>query len=397
MNGSDRFEGDYLSAEYAAAYTQAPLDYTFDHSGTPSPPPPQSPGGGGDIYPPFQFPVLSSPPPFAHFPVPASILHPTLRTVYLGNLSRDTTVEDILNHVRHGAIESCKILEDKNCAFVTFLDPTAASMFHQEAVARRLQIHGNELKVGWGKPTSPPPPSLIMAIQNGATRVVFVGGVDADVTNESLREEFSRFGTVDTVRVLTEKRIAFIHMASISMAVKAVATLQAEDRWQGKRINFAKDRCLPGSLKGSYVPGMMGQLGMMGLPGVPMGMLNPPYGMPMPPYDTFYNGPPQNGHPPPGELIGKLLFSPPLILAIANQECSGQAACPTVRFTSAEFMMAPPSKSFVMWVISDRIKLWLRNNDGPDCSTFAEASSKMSSTCRTRESLLSHSLIQMVP
>ncbi|KAI9030454.1 hypothetical protein DFJ74DRAFT_602821 [Hyaloraphidium curvatum] len=210
-----------------------------------------------------------------YYGTPAALLQPTLRTVYLGNLPRGTAVEDILNHVRHGALESCKILEDKGCAFVTFLDPAAASMFHHDASTRRLAVLGQELKVGWGKPTSPPPAHVLAALQNGATRVVFIGNIDSNFTNAFLREEFARFGTVDTVRVIPDKRIAFVHMASVANAVRAVTALQVDERWANKRVNFGKDRCMPNFrfMAAGMVPPPMG------IPGMPMAM---PYAYPQP-------------------------------------------------------------------------------------------------------------------
>ena len=282
MNGADTPDSDYAAA---AGYSQSPLDYGMSHhNGTPSPPPHQQSPLPHDMYTTqasmYGYPaaVMSQHQHYAQFQAHAGMLQPTLRTVYLGNLTRNTTVEDILNNVRQGAIESCKILEDKNCAFVTFMDPTAAQMFHQEATVRRLAINGNDLKVGWGKPTQPPPPQLLAAMQNGATRVVFIGNTDPPFTTAYLREEFARFGTVDTVRVIPEKKIAFVHMASVPYAVRAVTGLQIDERWTHRRVNFGKDRCQPSGFKGG-APYMVGPMGY-GM-GMPVGMGPMGYGMGM--------------------------------------------------------------------------------------------------------------------
>ena len=54
----------------------------------------------------------------------------TSRTVYLGNIPPDTPAEEILGHVRSGQIESVRLLPDKNCAFISFLDGSSATHFH---------------------------------------------------------------------------------------------------------------------------------------------------------------------------------------------------------------------------------------------------------------------------
>ncbi|KAF7731450.1 hypothetical protein EC973_000258 [Apophysomyces ossiformis] len=168
------------------------------------------------------------------------------RTIYLGNVPKDASATEILNSVKTGAIESIKILPEKNCAFLSFVDPTSAQAFYQEHLVKKLTVQGTELKIGWGKP-SPIPSSIQLAIQNGATRNVYLGQLDASVTEESLREEMSKFGPIDQVKVLPEKNIGFVHFTSIAAAVKAVTTLPTESTWASRRVNYGKDRC-------AYVP-----------------------------------------------------------------------------------------------------------------------------------------------
>ncbi|KAJ3342371.1 hypothetical protein HDU93_002487 [Gonapodya sp. JEL0774] len=171
------------------------------------------------------------------------------RTVYLGNLPSNASLEDLLNNVKTGMVEQTKILEEKNCAFVTFVDAGAAVAFYNECNHRHLIIHSQEIKVGWGKPIAPSA-SILSAVGQGASRNVFIGNIDDSVTDLVLREELSRFGQIDQIKVLRDKRIAFVHMAGIASAVKAVQTLQAEDKWTGRRINYGRDRCAPSKLSG---------------------------------------------------------------------------------------------------------------------------------------------------
>ncbi|KAG0173006.1 hypothetical protein DFQ28_006342 [Apophysomyces sp. BC1034] len=168
------------------------------------------------------------------------------RTIYLGNVPKDANVTEILNYVKTGAIESIKVLPEKNCAFLTFVDPTSAQAFYQEHLIKKLTVQGTELKIGWGKP-SPLSSNVQMAIQNGATRNVYLGQLDAAVTEESLREEMSKFGAIDQVKLLREKNIGFVHFTSISAAIKAVSTLPTESAWASRRVNYGKDRC-------AYIP-----------------------------------------------------------------------------------------------------------------------------------------------
>jgi len=168
----------------------------------------------------------------------------TSRTVYLGNIPADTSAEEILNHVRSGQIESVRLLPDKNCAFISFLDSSSATHFHSDAILKKLNIKGHDIKVGWGKPSQVPTSVALATQQSGASRNVYLGNLPEDITEEQLRADLGKFGQIDTVKMVPEKAIAFIHFLSIGNAVKAVAQLPQDPKWQPpRRVFYGKDRC----------------------------------------------------------------------------------------------------------------------------------------------------------
>jgi hypothetical protein len=67
------------------------------------------------------------------------------------------------------------------------------------------------------------------------------------MTEEQLRDELSRFGLIDQVKIVRDKNIGFVHFLSIAVATKVVNTLPTEPSWAGKRVNYGKDRC-------AYIP-----------------------------------------------------------------------------------------------------------------------------------------------
>ncbi|KAF7971536.1 hypothetical protein HWV62_20844 [Athelia sp. TMB] len=171
----------------------------------------------------------------------------TGRTVYVGNLPATASVDELLNLVHFGPLESIRVLPEKSCVFLSFLDGSTAAAFHADATIKKLALHGQELKIGWGKP-SPVPAQVALAIsQSNASRNVYVGGLDENLTEEMLRDELSRFGLIDQVKIVRDKNIGFIHFLSISIATKVVNTLPTEPAWAGKRVNYGKDRC-------AYIP-----------------------------------------------------------------------------------------------------------------------------------------------
>ncbi|KAI9047916.1 hypothetical protein LZ554_007718 [Drepanopeziza brunnea f. sp. 'monogermtubi'] len=168
----------------------------------------------------------------------------TSRTVYLGNIPPETSAEEILGHVRSGQIESVRLLPDKNCAFISFLDGSSATHFHSDAILKKLSIRGQDIKVGWGKPSQVPTSVALAVQQSGASRNVYLGNLEESVTEDELREDLSKFGPIDTVKIVREKAIGFVHFLSIGNAIKAVAQLPQEPKWQSpRRVYYGKDRC----------------------------------------------------------------------------------------------------------------------------------------------------------
>jgi RNA recognition motif-containing protein len=172
------------------------------------------------------------------------VMSASSRTVYLGNIPPDTTAEELLGHVRSGQIESVRLLADKNCAFISFLDANSATHFHSDAILKKLSIRGQDIKVGWGKPAQVPTSVALAVQQSGASRNVYLGNLPEDVTEAELREDLGKFGPIDTVKIVREKAIGFVHFLSIGHAIKAVSQLPQDPKWQApRRVYYGKDRC----------------------------------------------------------------------------------------------------------------------------------------------------------
>ncbi|KFH40894.1 RNA-binding protein-like protein [Hapsidospora chrysogenum ATCC 11550] len=198
--------------------------------------PPQSPTGNFTMQAPMQ--------PSSPVSMNASAVTGTSRTVYLGNIPPETTAEEILGHVRSGQIESVRLLPDKNCAFISFLDASSATHFHSDAILKKLCIKGQDIKVGWGKPSQVPTSVALAVQQSGASRNVYLGNLPEEITEDEIREDLGKFGAIDTVKLVREKNIAFVHYLSIANAIKAVGQLPQEPKWQApRRVYYGKDRC----------------------------------------------------------------------------------------------------------------------------------------------------------
>lgn len=175
------------------------------------------------------------------------------RTIYLGGLPTGCEHWDvhrqILDQVRGAPVEALRLVPAKQCAFLDFFDPVGALAFAErwDKGSRRLVVREKEVKVAWAG-SSKLGENIQMATRNGATRNVYLSGIDVDEDGaeakaDELREIFKAFGPVDIVKIVPERHIAFVHMASVSAAMEAVDVLTSRPEWKGHRISFGSDRC----------------------------------------------------------------------------------------------------------------------------------------------------------
>lgn len=143
-------------------------------------------------------------------------------------LTSDASVDELLNLVRFGPIESVRLLPERSCVFISFLDGSTAAGFHADAQVKKLALHGQELKIGWGKASNLSSSISQEVSQNQATRNVFVGGLDESTTEQDLRDALSSFGPIDQVKIVRDKNIGFVHFLSIATAIQVSYTRRHE-------------------------------------------------------------------------------------------------------------------------------------------------------------------------
>ncbi|KAK6466087.1 hypothetical protein DFJ63DRAFT_282033 [Scheffersomyces coipomensis] len=167
------------------------------------------------------------------------------RTVYLGNLHQDSSVEEICNVVRGGLLQSIRFLKERHVCFITFIDPIAAAQFFAMCQLHGLTIHNRRIKVGWGKHSGPLSNALSLAVSNGASRNIYIGNIiDFEYYNpQKLRDDFTKFGDIEQINYLEEKNCAFINFVNIGNAIKAIDGIKSFEDYKNLKINFGKDRC----------------------------------------------------------------------------------------------------------------------------------------------------------
>ncbi|EIW68956.1 hypothetical protein TREMEDRAFT_73973 [Tremella mesenterica DSM 1558] len=193
------------------------------------------------------------------------------RSLWIGNLDVSATNQSLLQvFMVYGAIESVRMLPEKTCAFVNFMDK-ADAVRARDDVLNRLGGHVPALsetapvRIGFGKidsaPTgmpsssvAPPPPGLVFpnsltsvtvpppvpgaeesSPEQGdeqsslPTRALWIGSIPATTSSSTLLQIFTPFGPVESARVLMHKCCGFVNFEHLDSAVAARSALNGRD------------------------------------------------------------------------------------------------------------------------------------------------------------------------
>ena len=165
-----------------------------------------------------------------------------MRTIYSGNIAVEATCEDRCNGIREGVVYQIRYLAEKHIAFVAFVDPISAMNAYNYATVNGIVVKSRRLKVGWGKPTTVHP-SVVIAVQNGASRNIYVGNIEENFEEAKLRKDFEEFGEIELSNSPPERKCVFVNFTCISNAMKARAGLKNHPNYKNYRVNYGKDRC----------------------------------------------------------------------------------------------------------------------------------------------------------
>lgn len=190
------------------------------------------------------------------------------RTIFLGNLHPNTTVEEIANNVRAGGlVEHINYHAELRICFITFVDANVALKYYlNHQVHHQLIIHGYDITVGWAKNHSGPlSRDVSLAVTAGASRNVYIGlkskTDDSPVLpdEEELRANFSKFGALEQINFYHNRGCGFMNFLHIMDAIKVVEMFESDNetrvneimddngafyaKYKHFKISFGKDRC----------------------------------------------------------------------------------------------------------------------------------------------------------
>jgi hypothetical protein len=164
---------------------------------------------------------------------------PPSRALIVHHLPPDVTYEELFDAVgAYGNLESIKLLGERRQAFINFVEPQSAFLLMMSCNGQ-IVLGGKQLTLMYAK-MRPLPRDLVAAIRQGATRNLYVANVPENLTGEVAGALFAPFGDLESVRLVSRKRAAFVNYANVTAALKAKEAMHCKV--------LARERRLRGSI-----------------------------------------------------------------------------------------------------------------------------------------------------
>ncbi|XP_050349036.1 heterogeneous nuclear ribonucleoprotein R isoform X4 [Nymphalis io] len=155
---------------------------------------------------------------------------PNLR-LFVGNIPKSKGKEEILEEFGKLTAGLVEVIiysspddkkKNRGFCFLEYESHKAASLAKRRLGTGRIKVWGCDIIVDWADPQEEPDEQTMSKV-----KVLYVRNLTQEITEEALKEEFERYGTVERVKKI--KDYAFVHFEDRDCAVKAMEELYGKD------------------------------------------------------------------------------------------------------------------------------------------------------------------------
>ncbi|KAJ7499392.1 hypothetical protein FB451DRAFT_1161886 [Mycena latifolia] len=169
----------------------------------------------------------------------AEALKSCSRHIVLRGMPPQTSVADLCDQIRGGALEKINLVPQSGVAFLYFLYHSGAASFFSYAVYRGLVVHDTRLSVQFGVRCPDMPKFLVDRVQRGASRCLRLPGVlDPDVVQnlcDSHKLVLERISKSESNTI-----VSFTH---VRHALTALPFLAKAGGYKERDVEFVPDPC----------------------------------------------------------------------------------------------------------------------------------------------------------
>ncbi|XP_048489568.1 heterogeneous nuclear ribonucleoprotein R isoform X7 [Plutella xylostella] len=155
---------------------------------------------------------------------------PNLR-LFVGNIPKSKGKEEILEEFGKLTAGLVEVIiysspddkkKNRGFCFLEYESHKAASLAKRRLGTGRIKVWGCDIIVDWADPQEEPDEETMSKV-----KVLYVRNLTQEISEEALKDEFERFGTVERVKKI--KDYAFVHFEDRDCAVKAMQELDGKD------------------------------------------------------------------------------------------------------------------------------------------------------------------------
>ncbi|CAG4964440.1 unnamed protein product [Colias eurytheme] len=151
--------------------------------------------------------------------------------LFVGNIPKNRGRDDLFEELTRHAPGLVEVIiysspddkkKNRGFCFLEYESHKAASLAKRRLGTGRIKVWGCDIIVDWADPQEEPDEQTMSKV-----KVLYVRNLTQEITEEALKEEFERYGTVERVKKI--KDYAFVHFEDRDCAVKAMQELDGKE------------------------------------------------------------------------------------------------------------------------------------------------------------------------
>ncbi|KAK9466725.1 hypothetical protein V1512DRAFT_247937 [Lipomyces arxii] len=167
------------------------------------------------------------------------------RAIILSNLPPDEEIDLALLHsiIRGGKIEYSYYDPVRRTFAVHFMHSRDA-VNYISWIASQGSVYINDCEIFFDLIPSPAPVPAIFLSQSNVSRKLYLGGIPTEITSRVLCGMFERYGVIEYVKIVWERKCGWVSFCRIADAFDALRFIrQDEPVFRRSRIEYGRDDC----------------------------------------------------------------------------------------------------------------------------------------------------------
>lgn len=167
----------------------------------------------------------------------------SVRSLLFSGIPASAPTESLLAHIKGVDLESVERSRDGGKVKIGFFSYFDLYKVYTRISSSPIALGGSAVAASHVSEKEPLESRVKNTHSTGATRNVMLGNLEDYMSSDFIREEAERYGEVESLKHIKDRKVAYVEFFSFTPAVKFVSTVKNDALFQNVKVAFGRDKC----------------------------------------------------------------------------------------------------------------------------------------------------------